>query len=229
MLQAIKERAQGWVAWAIVILISVPFAFWGIDSYLGGGAEPVVATVEGTKITERNLDRTVDRRRMVLRERLGAAYSPELFEGMNLREQVLDSMIRDTVLLESSLDMGMRVSDEAVRAAILSEPAFQEGGRFDKTTYERVLRLQGLTPSSYEEQLRRSLLSTQLARALTESAFVTETELEGAARLLRQEREIAYVVLPTDAFQPTTNPPTRPYRPSTTPIRRVSRPRSGLR
>jgi peptidyl-prolyl cis-trans isomerase D len=53
MLQEIRERAQGWVAWAIIILISIPFAFWGIDSYFGGGAEPVVASVNGTDITER--------------------------------------------------------------------------------------------------------------------------------------------------------------------------------
>lgn len=202
MLQAIKERAQGWVAWAIVILISVPFAFWGIDSYLGGGAEPVVAKVDGTKITERALDRNLDRSRMELRERLGAAYNPDLFEGMDLRAQVLDRMIRDTVLLDASLDMGLRVSDEAVRAAILTEPAFQDGGRFDKESYERVLRLQGLTPSAYEEQLRRGLLSTQLPRAVTDSAFVTEAEVDAAARLLRQRRDIAYLLLPAADFTP---------------------------
>jgi peptidyl-prolyl cis-trans isomerase D len=31
MLQAIREKAQGWIAWAIVILISIPFALWGIQ------------------------------------------------------------------------------------------------------------------------------------------------------------------------------------------------------
>ncbi len=206
MLQAIKERAQGWVAWAIVILISVPFAFWGIDSYLGGGAEPVVAKVDGTKITERALDRNVDRSRMQLRERLGAAYNPDLFEGMDLRAQVLDRMIRDTVLMDASLDMGLRVSDEAVRAAILAEPAFLADGRFDKNTYERVLRLQGLTPSAYEEQLRRGLLSTQLPRAVSDSAFVTDAEVDAATRLLRQRRDLAYVLLPAGDFAPNEDP-----------------------
>jgi hypothetical protein len=58
MLQEIKERAQGWVAWAIVILISIPFALWGIQSYLGVGGEPVVAKVGGTEITERQFSAT---------------------------------------------------------------------------------------------------------------------------------------------------------------------------
>ena len=43
MLQEIRERAQGWIAWFIVILISVPFALWGISSYLDGGSTLVMA------------------------------------------------------------------------------------------------------------------------------------------------------------------------------------------
>jgi len=206
MLQEIKERAQGWVAWAIVILITIPFALWGIQSYLGIGGEPVAAKVDGTKITQRELDQSVQRSRMRLRESLGPAYDPDLFESGQLRAQVLQRMIRDTVLLDASYDMGMRVSDEAVRAAILAEPAFQRDGVFDKATYERVLGLQGLTPMAYEERLRSGLLSTQLARAVTESGFTTDAELAAATRLLRQRRDIAYLVLPQDRFMPEAEP-----------------------
>lgn len=207
MLQAIKERAQGWVAWAIVILISIPFALWGIQSYMGVGGAPTVAKVNGNEITERQLDRNVQRARMRLRERLGAAYDPDLFDTAQLRQQVREQMIRDAVLLDASYDMGLRVSDQAVRAAILAEPAFQSDGAFDKATYERVLRLQGLTPTSYEEQLRQSLLSTQLARAVTRSGFTTDAELAAATRLLRQQRDIAYLVLPQARYMPE-EPPT---------------------
>ena len=42
MLQTIRDRAHGWIAWAIVFLISVPFALWGIQSYLDIGGEPIV-------------------------------------------------------------------------------------------------------------------------------------------------------------------------------------------
>ena len=33
MLTTIRERAQGWIAWVIVTIISVPFALWGINEY----------------------------------------------------------------------------------------------------------------------------------------------------------------------------------------------------
>jgi len=206
MLQEIRERAQGWVAWAIVILISIPFAFWGIDSYLGGGATPFVAKVNGTEITERAFSQSVQRTRIELRDRLGDAYDPALFGGERIREQVLERMIRDAVLLDASADMGLRVSDEAVRAAILSEPFFQVDGVFSKEAYERALRLQGLTPAAYEDSLRSRLLSTQLPRAVDDTEFVTDAALANATRLLRQRRQLTYVRLPQGDFTPEAPP-----------------------
>lgn len=207
MLQEIRERAKGWVAWVIVIFISIPFAFWGIDSYFGGGAEPVVATVDGTEITERAFNRNVNRTRMQLRDRLGDAYDPALFGEGQLREQVLDRMIRETLLLETSAAMGFAVSDQAVRAAVLSESAFHEDGAFSKARYERVLRLQGMSPSAYEDAVRRQLLATQLSRALRETAFVTPETTAESASLLAQQRALAYVWLPRADFADAAEPP----------------------
>ncbi len=206
MLQEIRERAQGWVAWAIVILISIPFALWGIQSYLGVGSAPVVAEVDGIEITDRQFEQAVQRTRMDLRERLGAAYDPALFGGQRLREQVLEQMITDALLLEVSQGMGLRVADAALRAAILSEPAFQNNGAFDKATYERVLELQGLTPAAYEEQLRRRLVSTQLRRAVFGTELVAPGEVDAAARLMRQQRELSFVRLSREAFAPSQVP-----------------------
>ncbi|NEX15275.1 MAG: peptidylprolyl isomerase [Halochromatium sp.] len=208
MLQEIRERAQGWVAWAIIILITIPFAFWGIDSYFGGGAEPVVASVNGTEITERAFNQNVNRTRIQLRDQLGRAYDPALFDDQRIREQVLERMIRETLLLESAEAMGLRTSDQAIRAAILSEPAFQQNGAFSNAQYERVLRLQGLMPASYEDSLRAELLVSQLPRAIRETAFVTDALAARSASLLHQQRELSYAVVPSAAFETSVEPPT---------------------
>lgn len=202
MLLEIRERAQGWVAWAIVILISIPFALWGIQSYLGVGSEPAVAKVDGTDISERQLNQNLQRTRMEMRERLGDAYDPELFEGGALRERVLDQMIQTQVLLDASRQLGLRVADAVLRSAIAQEPAFQTEGRFDKAAYARVLQLQGLTPAVFEENLRLSLLQTQLERAVQETAFATQTEVDQSIRLIRQQRDIRFIKLPQSDFIP---------------------------
>ena len=200
MLQTIRERAQGWIAWVIVILISVPFALWGIQSYLGVGAEPVVATVNGTEITERELDSRYQAFRAQLREQLGAAYRPELFDDKTMRAEMLDQMIQDNLLLQASEALGLRASDRELRGAILSNPAFQKDGSFDNATYERMLELQGMGPLQYEESLRRRIVGTQLSRAIIATEIVLDREFEEDVRLGRQERQLTLVRVPKSLF-----------------------------
>lgn len=201
MLQTIRERAKGWVAWAIVILISIPFALWGVQSYLGTGSAPVAATVNGVEITERELDQRFQRARMQLRERLGASYDPEMFDDKVLRQQVLDQTIRESLLIETSQAMGLRASDQEVKIQILGNQAFLKEGRFDRATYERMLELQGLSPAGYEDQLRRRLVGTQLVRAVLASELVTDAELNAFVKLSRQKRELSFIRVPTAGFQ----------------------------
>lgn len=201
MLQAIREKAQGWIAWVIVILISIPFALWGIQEYLGVGSEPVAATVNGQDITERELDARFQRFRMELRERLGNAYRPELFDDAKLRREVLDDMIRANIVLQASTDMGLRAGDAQVQSAILAEPAFQKGGQFDKTSYDLQLRYQGLTSQQFEQRVRASLMASQLSQVVAASEILTEREFTELVGLRRQQRDFSYVLLPLAGFQ----------------------------
>jgi len=113
MLQEIRERAQGWFAWAIVILISIPFALWGIQEYVGFGQVPVIATVNGQEITERDLDIALHRQR----PDPGEAVDPEVGQAQR-RQAVLDGMIREALLVQAAEAMKMRAGDAAVVATI---------------------------------------------------------------------------------------------------------------
>ena len=39
MLETIRNRAQSWIAKVILVLITIPFALWGIESYFTGGGQ----------------------------------------------------------------------------------------------------------------------------------------------------------------------------------------------
>jgi len=203
MLQAIREKAQGWIAWAIVIFISIPFAFWGIDSYMGGGSETVVASVNGEEITEQELNKRFQEFRNELRQRLGGAYRPELFDDDRMRQEVLEEMIGEHLILGASVEMGLRAGDSQVQAAILAVPAFQRDGKFDKETYERLLRYQGLTSDQFVNRVRGSLMTSQLSQVVGSSEITTEKELLDSIRLRRQQREISYFIVPQQHFQST--------------------------
>lgn len=200
MLQNIRDKAQGWIAWFIVILISVPFALWGIQSYLGGGSEQIVATVNGQEITERDFENGYRGMRQRLREQLGENYRPELIDETRLRREYLDSMIRNQLILQAARDMGLGAGDEQIRATIRSIPAFQVGGGFNKQAYERGVRGRGLTPSGFEAQIRQAIVSEQLSKVIIGSEFTTALELEQFVRLRMQHRDLDYLRIPAKNY-----------------------------
>ena len=55
MLQNIRDKSTGWIAYVIVIGISIPFALWGIDQYFTGG-NVIAAEVNETKISAERLN-----------------------------------------------------------------------------------------------------------------------------------------------------------------------------
>lgn len=200
MLQTIRERAQGWIAWVIVILISVPFALWGIQSYLGGGSASIKASVNDRDISVREFDDSYRKFREELRQRMGKNYRPDMVDDKLVRKQALQSIIKDELIYQLTSKLGMRTSDDMLRDLIKTLPAFQVGGEFNQATYENAARRQGLTTEGYELQMRRLLATDQLVRAISGSEIVTQTELEEAIRLADQQRQMDYLIIHLDKF-----------------------------
>ncbi|WP_456380394.1 SurA N-terminal domain-containing protein [Thiolapillus sp.] len=195
MLLAIREKAQGWVAWLIVGFISVPFALWGIQSYLGVSSDPVAISVDGNEITQRQVEQRVREFRDRLREQLGKSYRPELFDDQLLRQQVIEQIINERVLVEVADDWKLRISDDFVRQYIQSIPYFQSNGKFNVQAYNTAVRNQGMTQRSFEDSVRQDLVMQQMRNGIVASAIVTDFELDESIRLRDQEREISYLTI----------------------------------
>jgi peptidyl-prolyl cis-trans isomerase D len=195
MLLAIREKAQGWFAWLIVGFITIPFALWGIQSYLGVSSDPVAVSVEGSDISQRDVETQVRRFRDRLRNQLGKAYRPELFDDAVLRKQVLEQMINDKVLTETADDWNMKVSDDFVRQYIQSIPYFQSNGQFNVQAYNTAVRNQGMSQRGFEDSVRSDIVMAQLRNGIIGSVLVTDFEINENVRLKDQEREVSYAVI----------------------------------
>lgn len=195
MLLAIRERAQGWFAWLIVGFITIPFALWGIQSYLGVSSDPVAVSVDGSEITQRQLEQEVRQFRDRLRNQLGKAYRPELFNDKMLRKQVMEQMINDRVLSETADDWNLRISDEFVRQYIQSIPYFQSNGHFNVQAYNTAVRNQGMSQRGFEDSVRQDMVMQQLRSGIAGSAIASDFELNESIRLRDQERELSYLLI----------------------------------
>ena len=196
LLQKIRDHAKGWFAYTIIGLLIIPFAVWGINYYFEGSGPTDAAVVGGSKITLHEFQRAYQEQRQRMQGLLGANLDPALLEGARLKEDVLRRLVDERVLNESARAQGFRIGDRQLHDAVVALPVFQQSGGFNQELYERLLRNQGYTAAAFEESLRQSLATNQLRDGVAESALVTATDLEQWASLLRQERELQYVVLP---------------------------------
>ena len=200
MLQLIRDNATGWIAWGIVILISVPFALWGIHQYVTPDSSVAVATVEDAEIGYYDFQRLYARRRQQLQSILGAGLI-DTTEDNRLRRDVLDGMIDSEVLIRSGMTAGMRVGDEQLAGTIQTQGVFQSGDGFSQDAYESWLRSQGYSPGGFEEDLRRSLLEQQIALGVSRSDFISAGGLRDAVRIRLQKRTFSLLTIPAADFE----------------------------
>lgn len=200
MLHYIREKAQGWVAWLIVGLISIPFALWGLDSYLTGEGDVVVATVNDDNINQSDLQRALQQYRDQMRSTMGDDFDPQIFQGSAVRLAIVDDLISQRLLQDATQQLGQRVPDAQIAQFIRSTEAFQVDGQFDIEQYQMVLARAGFTPSGYEAQLRNDLLSQQLTQYIERSALTSRYEVQRLLRLENQQRQIAYGVLALNRY-----------------------------
>lgn len=200
MLQAMRDRVTGWIAYIIVFLISIPFALWGIQQYFGGGEDVPAATVNDTEISQRSFEYEYARTRQQLLESFGGQLPPGLADDQQLKSEVLERLINEELLTQHAGEFNYRVADPDLGAMIRSLQAFQENGEFTKRAYEAQLRSQGMTPAEFEGRLRNALRLEQLQNGVRASALITDEQLQALYRLEAQQRELAYLVLPRSNY-----------------------------
>ncbi len=187
MLQSIRDRSQSWLAWIILGLISIPFAFWGVDSYFqNSDSDVVVAEVDGTEISLATYRSVMQQQQNRMRQILGAQFDPEMFDRPEIKQAVLENLIQDQVEARAARAWGFQISDELLRQTIAGIPELQRNGRFDADLYRRVLAQQGMTEAQFEANLRQDM-AQQLMRASLQGAVVIGEQALSSAVALRDE------------------------------------------
>ncbi|MDG6773118.1 SurA N-terminal domain-containing protein [Thiomicrorhabdus sp. ZW0627] len=192
MLQTIRDKAQGWIAWVIVGLIILTFALFGIDQYARGDKVVVVAQVNGEDITARDFLMLYNRQKSRLEKQFGDMYD-QVVKDSELRDQVLDALIESEVIRQWSNDNDMIISDPQLAATIHAADVFQQDGKFSQKVYEEILMRNGMNVARFEYEQRQFLLENQYRSLSLGSSFATESEIEQLAQLQAQQRNVNYL------------------------------------
>lgn len=209
---------SGWVAVAIVVLLAVPFAFFGMEQYLFQSGASYAAKIEAPPawwrsapdwwpvrklvwtsevIDPQEFRAEFDMERQRRRQAQGEAFDASVYESMDTRRQVLDGMIDRAVLAMAARGRNIAVGDAQVRSAIEQIPQFQTDGRFDPALYQMALQsaFPALTPRQHQEQVRQTLQEVLIPGSLASSAFITPGGVSSLLRLLGERRDVSFMVM----------------------------------
>jgi len=93
-----KVRNSKPIKYTLITIICIPFALVGIGSYLGGGAAPPVATVNGVEVSQGELEQAYSFQRRQLAQMFGGQLPEGLADERALREQARDQLINQSVV-----------------------------------------------------------------------------------------------------------------------------------
>jgi peptidyl-prolyl cis-trans isomerase D len=191
MFDSIRKH-QRLLQFLLLLLIFPAFVFFGVSGYQGFMSDDdSVATVAGAKITRGEFDQALRRQLDRMREVLGGQVDASLLDTAPARNEVLDGLIAQRVLLAHALETHVGVTDEKLRQTILSIPGLRKpDGGFDMERYKALLSAQGLNEQAFEQQLRRDLAVSALPEAAASSAVVPKAVVERLVRLQEQVREV---------------------------------------
>ncbi|HSQ80650.1 MAG TPA: SurA N-terminal domain-containing protein [Casimicrobiaceae bacterium] len=176
----------------VLALVTLPFAFFGVDYYFrGGDASKAVATVGGSKVEQAEFDNVMREQQARMRQALGSSYDPALVDTPAVRYALLDQLINQRLLENLGSAEHFRVSDGQLRQFIAALPPFQENGTFSATKYNEVLAAQGMTPLMFEQRVRGELALSPLQDPIVGASFASEASVRHFLALAEQTREVA--------------------------------------
>ncbi len=202
MLQAIRSRATGFVVKILFGLLIVTFGIWGIGDIFRNNtsADTSVAHVGSRAISMQDASNAVQNQIERLRGLFGGSIDAQQAKQLGIVDQAVQALVSQNLVDLEINRMGLAIGDEAVRDAILANPAFRnQQGAFDRNVYEELLLANHMSEQQYEGLAREDLLRTQLTAALVDGVSAPKPLVDTLYRLRAERRVADMVTLPLSA------------------------------
>ncbi len=199
MLDLMRKHARNWLMKTILGIIIVVFIF-----YFGsmGGRERAqrIAMVDGKPIVYADFQREYQQLLDSYRQRFGQGLTEEMIKSLNLKQQAVDNLVNQAVVMLKAEEMDVRASDEEVRTAILAYQPFQRNGVFDQRLYEQMLRANKMTAEEFETVQKKMLISMRVEDLIRSAVRVSDQEVHDLYRMQNEKINVDYIQVSPKAF-----------------------------
>lgn len=200
MITAFRKVLGPAMMWGVIGIVSVgllAYLGWGFFGDEAGGrvgGRFVVATVGGDRILYDEFSREYARQMNSYRRILGDKFDEKMLEALHLKDQVLDRLVTQRVLLQRAKVMGISVTPDEVAAEIKGLRIFAQRG-FSKADYILLLRQNGMTPEEFEAGFQSDLVLQKMEDLIKSGVKISDAELRDLYNAERQTLAVEYVEL----------------------------------
>lgn len=211
MISLIRRLVKSWFAVALLSVLILSFAVFGIGDVFRGMNSDTVVKAGSREVSSADYRREFDSYKERAEERIGQPVPIDMAVERGLDRQVLEGLAGREALAEMFSRMGVRVSDKQIADQIKKIPAFFDriSGKFDEKLYAGALAERQLTPESFERYMRDDMGQQQVTAAMASglrtprayAAIGAAYALEGrdASWFVINPRMVPEPVKPTDA------------------------------
>jgi len=201
MLEQIRSRTQTTFAKVILVIIIIPFALFGIDSYLSSvGSNISIGSVNGEPITSQELQKTESQFIAQIKSQ-DESTDPKVFASLEFKKAVLDKLISKKLVSQAVKESGFYISDKQVGTYISGMPEFQKDGKFSQEQYDQVLKINNLTPNKFDISIKKDLGSQQVKDSLRKLIYTPKNKIQHLVDLTYQKRDVSIYELKQDDFK----------------------------
>ena len=189
MLTKIRDKATGWLAYAIVIVISIPFALWGIQQYFSLDSSPVAIEIDNQEVTEFQLEQAILNKKRQLEQ----AQIDFRFSEKEIKTEVVGEIVSEQLLILAIKKYNLQTTNQELADFIKGKPEFKTNQRFDADLYRDLLARSGVSVTDFERFQKEALKEEQLVSLVQGSSFILPSERKRYVHLADQKRKIRYL------------------------------------
>lgn len=199
-LDTLRKGAARTLGLILVALLVVSFAVWGIADIFTGYGRQTLISVGDTDISSQDYARVQQDVLRSMSQQQGRSLSLQEARAAGLDTRVLERLIGGAAVDTHAKHLGLGVSDDALLAQIMKDPAFQDAsGNFSPLNFQAALRNIGMNEASYLYTLREQNLRRQLLVTVGEVAQSPKALMDALNQFNEERRILKYVLVPKSA------------------------------
>jgi len=199
MLNSIRGKLKGVIAWIFVLALIPAFGLVGVQN-ITTFQEPVPIQVAGQKVSRQALMNNFNQELLRVQRESNRAFTREEAVTNGLPERVVADVTARTTVMAEAQKMGLTMPRSLVREVLGREEIFQNKltGKFDRSVLLRILQANGISIRQFDAQIREDLLRQNIITAVAAGPQAPRSLTDLFVTFQTERRDVTWLSVTSD-------------------------------